>query len=122
DRHRAVARRLDVQALVDDQLAAGQRDGLTRELAGEMDPVAGLGGGDFSAKRALPAVQGVGDSQRAEKPAIAERRGRGPEGCPPSSGAIHTPALTGGGRLSVVRPGSKPHDAFPFANGSAKSR
>src|SRR5262249_6950116 len=47
------ARAVDGQVLADDQLAAGQRDGLASEAGVEDDrvPAGGVGGGDFTAQR-----------------------------------------------------------------------
>src|SRR5205823_5105629 len=59
DRQAPGALPFDVQALVENQLAAGQRDGPAGELAGEMDGVAAVGGGDRRPQRAGPAVEGV---------------------------------------------------------------
>src|SRR5262249_50463118 len=62
------ARALDVQALVDEQLPAGQRDALAPQTVFEGDGVAALRVGDLIAQRAgrgRGGVQVVGDGQRA---------------------------------------------------------
>src|SRR5262245_6146140 len=60
------ARPLDVQALPDGQLVAGQRDRLTDEAGGEDDGVAVLGAGDGVPQGPETGVVGVQDRQRAE--------------------------------------------------------
>src|SRR5262249_10927172 len=55
----------DVQALVDDQLAARQRDGVAYQGGGKGDRVPVVGGGDRGPQRACPAVGVVDDGERA---------------------------------------------------------
>ena len=82
DRQLAGARPSDGQILFDEQLAAGQRDGLADQAGGEDDGVAAVGGGDVGPQRAGAAVQVVPDRQRARHPACLQRFERGPKDGP----------------------------------------
>src|SRR6516225_9363364 len=63
---------LNVHALVDRQLIAGQSDGLAVEAGSEDDRVAALRAGDDIAERARPLIERVEDRQRAEDGATLE--------------------------------------------------
>jgi hypothetical protein len=81
------ARPLDVHAVVDQELAQCQGDGLAVELLGELDGVAAAGGGDHRAQRAGGAiVGGAGDGQRAGHGAVFQRFEPEPETGPRAAG------------------------------------
>jgi hypothetical protein len=66
----ARAEALDIQALVEGQLAAGQGDGLAFERFGEPDRGAAICGSDRIPQGAGPTIEVVQDRQRAEHSAI----------------------------------------------------
>src|SRR5262249_43069249 len=66
------ARAGDGDVLVDEQLAAGQPNGVTVEVGGELEGVAVLGQGDLTPEGAGARVEEARDGQDAEERAILE--------------------------------------------------
>src|SRR5262249_15792093 len=99
-------------ALVDEQLPAGQRDGLALQIVDvKGDGVATLRVGDLIAHRAdrdRRVVQIVGDGQRAGHVAAFEDFDERPEAWRRASTDSPTPRRAK--RRSVSQPGKQPHD------------
>ena len=72
DDQQASAGPLDVQAVVDRQLAASQRDGLAVQAGSKDDRVAALGGFDRVPQRPSPTIKIIRDRQRTRNGAVFE--------------------------------------------------